>query len=75
MENENVQDILAYAWNGDMENLKSVIDAEMQARVAVEVDNMTAEVAQGIFYPDVPEVDQELESDLTSDEEVTDEVV
>jgi len=69
MENENIQDILAYAWNGDMENLKATLDTEMQARVAVEVDNMTAEVAQSIFNP---EVEQE---DITSDEEVTDEVV
>ena len=72
MENENIQDILAYAWNGDMENLKSALDTEMQARVAVEIDSMTAEVAQGIFNPEVPEVEQE---DNTPNEEVTDEVV
>lgn len=69
MENENIQDILAYAWNGDMDNLKAVIDAEMQARVASEVDTMTAEVAQSIFNP---EVEQEVEA---TPEEVTDEVV
>lgn len=72
MENENIQDILAYAWNGDMENLKATLDTEMQARVAVEIDNMTAEVAQSIFNPEVPEVEQE---EITSNEEVTDEVV
>ena len=72
MENENIQDILAYAWNGDMENLKATLDTEMQARVAVEIDSMTAEVAQSIFNPEVPEVEQE---EITSNEEVTDEVV
>ena len=72
MENENIQDILAYAWNGDMDNLKSALDTEMQARVAVEIDSMTAEVAQSIFNPEIPEVEQELES---TPEEVTDEVV
>lgn len=46
---DNLKDILAYAWNGKQDELATALDAEMQARVADRIGDMTAEVSAGLF--------------------------
>lgn len=75
---DNLKDILAYAWNGDSENLAAALDAEMQSRISTHIDAMTAEVSSNLFsgvqeqeVEDVaPIADQkELETEGTTEDE------
>lgn len=50
MDNDNnLENILVYAWNQDAVNLKDSLNAEMQARVADTIDSMVADVSASLF--------------------------
>lgn len=75
---DNLKDILAYAWNGDHENLAATLDTEMQARIATHIDALTAEVSSNLFsgvqeqeVEDVapPAEQEELETEGTTEDE------
>ena len=48
-DDNNLDDILVYAWNKDAVNLKSSLDVEMQSRVTSAMDNMVADVSASLF--------------------------
>jgi hypothetical protein len=48
-DDNNLDDILVYAWNKDAVNLKSALDVEMQSRVTSAMDNMVADVSASLF--------------------------
>lgn len=72
---DNLKDILAYAWNGDQENLAAALDAEMQSRITTHIDALTAEVSANLFNgvqeQDVapPAEQEELETEGTTEDE------
>ena len=50
MDNENnLENILVYAWNQDAVNLKDSLNAEMQSRIADTIDSMVADVSASLF--------------------------
>ena len=68
MDNDNnLENILVYAWNQDAVNLKDALDAEMQTRVADSIDSMVADVSASLFVAtngsDVPPVTNNTDSE------------
>lgn len=65
----NVEDILAYAWGKDSENLKSAVDSALTSKVSDIIANMAADVSASMFgnsagedhtQEEVPQPEQEL---------------
>lgn len=59
----NVDDILAYAWGKDSDNLKSAIDTVMTNKVSDVIANMAADVSASMFGNSAGE-------DLTQEDEI-----
>lgn len=49
--NENLENILVYAWNKDAVNLRDALDAEMQSRIEDHVQSMVTDVSARLFNP------------------------
>lgn len=63
-----VEDILAYAWNKDAVSLAPALDADLSARAAAVIQNMTASVAAQMFGQDVPVYNEEPQEEYSTDD-------
>ena len=45
----NVEDILAYAWGKDSDNLKTAVDSALTSKISDIVANMASEVSASMF--------------------------
>ena len=77
----NVEDILAYAWGKDSENLKSAVDSALTSKVSDIVANMAADVSASMFgnsagedntQEEIPQPEQELPNNEEPDLEGSD---
>lgn len=66
---DNIKDILAYAWNGDSENLAAALDAEMQTRISAHIDDLTAQVSSNLFNGTEEQVEEIPQTELEQQEE------
>jgi hypothetical protein len=71
----NVEDILAFSWDKNAADLKSVVAAEMGSRVSDQINNMYADVAASVFGNASANEDDSLETAADSDEGIENEDV
>lgn len=70
----NVEDILAYAWGKDSDNLKSAVDTAMTTKISDIIASMTSDVSASMFGNTTgEEIAQEEEIPLDQEPEFTEE--